>query len=102
MSKYVLSRAADRDLDGIWNYISEASVDAADRLITRLLDSFEVLAQHPGMGHRRPDLTDYPLLFWPVEKYLVIYRGERTPLEIVAVVYGMRDVPALIHGRAVK
>ena len=49
----------------------------------------------PGMGHRREDLTSYPVLFWPVGAYLIIYRAERQPIEIVAVTQGSRDIPAL-------
>jgi hypothetical protein len=30
---------------------------------------------HPGMGHRREDLTPCPILFWPVGAYLIIYSG---------------------------
>ncbi len=99
MSGYVLSREADHDLDELWNYISEDSVDAADRLATKLLDSFEALAQHPGMGHKREDLTSYPVFFWPVGNYLVIYRGERSPIEIVAIVSGARDIPTFLRSR---
>ena len=29
----------------------------------------------PGIGHRRDDLTDYPVLFWPVGTYLIICRA---------------------------
>jgi hypothetical protein len=46
------------------------------------------------VGHRREDLTPYPVLFWPVAAYLVIYRAERQPIEIVAVTQGSRDIPA--------
>ena len=101
MSGYVLSREADHDLEDLWNYIAEDSLDAADRVTTKLLDAFEALARNPGMGHKREDLTHYPLLFWPVGNYLVIYRGERRPIEIVAIVYGARDIPAFLHQRGV-
>ncbi len=100
MSGYVLSRAADLDLDELWNHIAEGSVEAADRVTTKLLDAFEALARHPGMGHKREDLTRYPVLFWPVENYLVIYRGDCSPIQIVAVVYGGRDIPTFLHVRA--
>jgi len=102
MSGYALSPEADRDLDDLWDYIAEDSIDAADRLTVRLMDSFEALARNPGMGHKREDLTNYHVLFWPVGNYLVIYRGERTPIEIVAIVYGTRDIPTFLHGRVVK
>ena len=55
----------------LWNYIAQDSVDAADRLTAKLLDSFETLARHPGLGNKREDLTNYPVLFWPVGSYLV-------------------------------
>jgi 4-amino-4-deoxy-L-arabinose transferase-like glycosyltransferase len=31
----------------------------------------------PGIGHRREDLTDYPVLFWTVGAYLIFYRAAR-------------------------
>ena len=71
MSGYALSRAADLDLDDLVELHCTSSVDAADRLTAKLLDSFETLARYPGMGHRREDLTNYPVLFWPVGSYLV-------------------------------
>jgi len=60
---------------------------------------FEALGQTPGMDHRRQDITDYPVLFWPVGAYLIIYRAERRPIEIVAVTQGSRDIPAFLNRR---
>ena len=99
MSGYVLSVDADFDLDDIWEYIAADSIDAADRWIGKLFDAFEALSGAPGMGHRREDLTSFPVLFWPVGAYLVIYRAERQPIEIVAVTQGSRDIPAFLRRR---
>ena len=33
------------------------------------------------MGHRREDLTSFPVLFWPVGAYLIIYRAEGHPIK---------------------
>ncbi len=99
MSGYTLSVDADFDLDDIWEYIAEDNIDAADRWIEKLFDAFEVLGRTPGMGHRREDLTSYPVLFWSVGAYLVIYRAERRPIEIVAVTQGSRDIPAFLTRR---
>jgi plasmid stabilization system protein ParE len=99
VSGYILGQDADLDLDDIWEYIARDDVDAADRWIEKLFDAFEALAQNPGMGHKREDLTAYPVLFWPVGAYLIIYRAERTPLEIIAVTQGSRDIPAFLHRR---
>jgi plasmid stabilization system protein ParE len=103
LTQYILSEDADRDLDGIWDYIAEDNVDAADRWIGRLFAAFDAIGDMPGIGHKREDLTAYPVLFWPVGAYLVIYRANyraRSPAaEIVAVTRGGRDIPAFLHQR---
>jgi plasmid stabilization system protein ParE len=88
---YILSVDADLDLDEIWEYIASDSIDAADYWIEKLFSAFEALVQTPGMGHRREDLTSYPVLFWPLGAYLIIYRTEPRPIEIVPVTQGSRD-----------
>lgn len=100
MSKYVLSAAAEADLNAIWEYIAEDNVDAADRWIDKLFNAFETLAQNPNMGHRREDLTLFRVLFWPVAAYLVIYRVRDRSVEIVAVTHGARDIPVFLTQRA--
>ena len=99
MSAYTLSADADLDLDEIWEYIAADNLDAADLWIGKLFDAFVALGQTPGMGHRREDLTPYPVLFWPVGAYLIIYRADRRPIEIAAVTQGSRDIPAFLSRR---
>jgi plasmid stabilization system protein ParE len=99
MTGYVLSVDADLDLDEIWEYIAADNIDAADRWIGKLFDAFEALARTPGMGHKREDLSGYPVLFWPVGSYLIIYRAEHGPIEIAAVTQGSRDIPAFLGRR---
>lgn len=86
MSDYILSTAAEFDLDEIWEYIAADNIDAADCWIGKLFDTFEALGQMPGM-------------FWPVGVYLIIYRAECRPIEIVAVTQGSRDIPAFLNRR---
>jgi plasmid stabilization system protein ParE len=99
VSGYILGADTDQDLDAIWEYIAKDSIDAADGWIARLFDAFEALVQSPGMGHRRDDLTQHPVLFWPVGAYLIIYRADRQPIEIVAVTQGSRDIPRFLFQR---
>jgi antitoxin ParD1/3/4 len=99
VNSYILSVDADLDLDDVWEYIAADNIDAADHWIEKLFHAFEALGQTPGMGHRREDLTSHPVLFWPVGAYLIIYRAERRPLEIVAVTQGSRDIPAFLSRR---
>jgi plasmid stabilization system protein ParE len=97
--KVVLSEGVESDLDAIWEYIAQDTIDAADRWIGRLFDAFEAIGRTPGVGHRRGDLTDLPVLFFPVGAYLIIYRESGAAVEIVAVTQGARDVPSFLRGR---
>ena len=85
--------------DEIGEYIAADNIDAADRWTAKLFDAFEALARTPGMGHKREDLTDYAVLFWPVGSYLIVYRAGQQPIEIVAVTPGSRDIPAFLRRR---
>lgn len=49
MNTYILSEDADLDLDEIWEYIAEDSIDAADRWIGKLFDGFEAIGRTPGL-----------------------------------------------------
>ena len=97
MTRYVLSREAERDLEELWDYIAADNIEAADRLIAKLFDAFECLAQNPRIGHQRQDLTAYSVLFWTVGNYLIIYRALRKEVQIVAVVHGARDIPTFLR-----
>jgi len=100
MSRYVLSVAAESDLNEIWAYIAEDSPDAADRWIDKLFDAFESLAKTPGMGHKRSDLTAFSIRFWSVGAYLVLYSAQENFIQIVAVTQGARDIPTFLSQRS--
>jgi toxin ParE1/3/4 len=71
-------------------------LDAADKLIGEFYDAIGLMSQMPGIGHRREDLTDKPLRFWPVRRYLIVYRFEIDTLEIVRILSAYRDVRSLL------
>jgi antitoxin ParD1/3/4/toxin ParE1/3/4 len=97
--EFVLAPAARVDLVEIWDYyaITIDKVDVADRIRDELFAAFGELAKTPGIGHYRNDLVAEPLRFWRVRDYLIIYRSEKKPLEIVRVLHGKRDVEALLE-----
>ena len=51
----------------------------------------ERIAEQPGIGHTRDDLTDESVLFWSVYRYLVVYRPTTRPLEVVRIIHGSRN-----------
>jgi toxin ParE1/3/4 len=90
------------DLDEIWEYIANDNINAAERWIGKLFDAFEAIARNPGIGHKRQDITDYPVFFWPLNAYLILYRVQGEQVEIVAVTQGARDIPSFLGRRPVK
>lgn len=98
--RYVLAPQAAIDLVEIWRYIKEqSSLVIADRVETAIREKFAFLAQTPGAGHRRKDLTDADVKFFPVYTYLIVYRPETTPLQIASILHGRRDVEQILKGR---
>jgi hypothetical protein len=54
------------------------------------------------MGTRRHDITALPVRFWIVTKfpnYVIVYRPETAPLQMVAVLHGKRDLKKLLERR---
>lgn len=98
MSRYALTPAAAHDLKGIRDYIAEDNPRAADEVLDEIQDAIEALVEHPRMGHRREDLANESLRVWPVHSYLIVYRPETQPLEVVRVVSGYRDLFSLFAG----
>lgn len=94
MNRYHLSDQARADLDEIWLYIAEDSLSAADRFVDEIIARFPALAQQPGMGRQRPELAP-ELRSVPVSNYLVFYRPHPEGIDIVRVLSGFRDLPAL-------
>jgi plasmid stabilization system protein ParE len=96
--RFVLAAAARADLREISDYIRQDSPAAAQRVRERLRDAMRSLAQTPGIGHMRDDLVavDRALRFFSASSYLIIYRAETDPLEVVRVLHAARDVTAIL------
>ncbi len=97
MARYVISPAGRQDLIDIWTEIATDNLDAAERLLARFEAAFERLAEFPRMGSARPDLVDLPVRFWTLGNYLIIYRAESSPIEIVRVLNAYRDIGAMLE-----
>jgi toxin ParE1/3/4 len=92
MSDYAFHPEAFADLEEIWEYIAQDNIDAADRVLADIHSTLATLAASPRIGHRRPDLTERPLLFHVVRgEYLIAYAPNEAPLWVVAVVHGHRN-----------
>ena len=94
MSRYVLSRLADRDLNEIWEFIADRDgIDRADGVVADLEDALRFLTENPNAGHCREDLAPRSHRFWSVHEILVIYLADTTPLQVVRFWHAKRDRP---------
>ncbi len=84
MTGYDFHPEASFDLDEIWEFIAEDSLDAADKVISDILAALDALVQFPHQGHRRFDLTSRPLRFKRVYDFLIAYAPDERPLWVVA------------------
>ena len=98
MKRFVLSPAATADVEQLEAFLDEHAPHATDRVLSRIRTAMRRIAVTPGIGHLRTDLADEPLRFVAVWSYLIIYRLT-TPVEIVRIVHGARDVARALRVR---
>lgn len=96
MTRFVLTPLARRDLEEIWDYVVADNRNAAERILDRIEAAIAKLAKTPEMGHRREDLADRRHRFFLVYSYLIVYRSDARPLEIVRVLHTSRDIRAVL------
>ncbi len=96
MTPFVLTPLAEQDLDEIWTYLAEDRIVTADRVLSALEKAMRKLAKTPGIGHLREDLADRRHRFFLVYSYLIVYRPDSKPLQVIRVLHAARDVRALL------
>lgn len=87
---------ADQDLEEIWIFVAHDDPDAADRLLDRIEESAQLLAENPYLGPARPDIAS-ELRYHPVGNYLLLYRIVKNGIELVRIVHGARNWMSLFQ-----
>ena len=96
--RYILSPEAKRDIEQIRDFtLEEAGARVARHVLGQITGALRFLAATPGAGHRRDDLTDEDVRFWPVLSYLIAYDPAMRPIGIARVLHASRDLEALFH-----
>ncbi len=104
MTRYVLTAAARADITEIWLRIAVDSEEAADQVEQAMFDACEFLADFPMAGRSRLAQTKRNLRSWTLPRYrnyIVIYKPDTRPLEVIAVLHGKRNIPRVLKSRAV-
>ncbi len=101
MSRYVLTTQAQEDLQQIRDHLLEkAGLRVARHVMASLVAALHALVRAPGQGHRREDLSSREeLRFWNVFSYFIVYRIDKRPLTVIAILHGTRDVERLLEER---
>lgn len=94
MTQFRLSQKAKQDLQEIWDYIGSENPEAADSVISEIVQKFLTLAQFPQMGRDREELAS-SLRSFPVGNYVVFYYPTDNGIEVARVLYGARDIQQL-------
>ena len=95
---FQVAHAAAKDIDEILEYILlNGGRQAAVRVTERLHADLRLLSGRPELGHLRHDLTRAQVRFWRVWSYMVVYRPDAEPIEIVRVLHGARDLRELLE-----
>lgn len=90
---FIFTPEAASDLLAVNDYIAlKASPATAQRVINKIYSELAKLGDMPGMGHFREELLDRRFKFWSVFSYVIVYRWEVSPIEVVNVLHGARDL----------
>ena len=100
MPRVVYLPEAREDLFRIWQFIAtgSGSPGIADNFIDVVDDTCGIYAGQPEMGQMRPEL-DSCVRSFPVGKYVVFYLATEEGIEVIQVIHGARDIPAVFRRR---
>ncbi len=96
MKPFILTPRAAQDISDIWDYIANDSIETADRVLDALEKAMYRLPKTPGIRHMREELADRRHRFLLVYSYLIVYRLETKPLQVLRVLHAARDVQSIL------
>ena len=98
-ARFRFTPEAEAQLAEIVDHIAADGEDAARQVLNAVHEALEKLSEMPEMGHAREDLTERPLKFWGIYSYLIVYDPASSPLSVIAVLRGARDVEQILKNR---
>jgi toxin ParE1/3/4 len=96
MKRYRLTPEAEKDLDQISDYIANDNPQAALRLLGRIEERCQRLAEMPETGRARDELAE-GLRSGIVGNYVIFYRLDDEGIQVIRVLHGSRDLPSLFE-----
>jgi len=86
-----LSRQAERDIESILQYTYETYGDGQRHSYAAALDyALATITDNPGLGHRRPDLSNRHRAFH-VKQHAVVYTVSGQRINVARILHGRMD-----------
>jgi plasmid stabilization system protein ParE len=102
MAGFRFTPEAAADLFEIWSYIASDNTEAAERVEAAIYEACSFVAHAPLSGRVRKNLTNRPVRFWTIQRfpnYIVVYRPDTRPLQVIRILHSKRDIPRILGGR---
>ena len=95
---YRLSRTAEDDLEEILAYIlGQSGSDRAVHVHGRFVQAFEHLAEMPGSGWKRGEITGERVRWWRVFNWIVLYEWKSSPITILRIVHSAQALERILN-----
>ena len=96
MSHFDLTHGAREELHQIHDYIAQFEYESALRLIRRIEERFELLADYPYLGVARPEFgATHRSFVVDGTDYIIIYRPVVDGVDILHIRHGSQDLRRL-------
>ena len=92
MPTFVLSVEAESDIAGISEYIAARSVAAAIKILDRIEQTCQTLAENPELGEVRKGFGVPGCRSFTVSRYVVFYRPNANGIDVARILDASRDL----------
>jgi len=97
-ARYQLTETVEEELGEILRYVAEQDgIDRALHVHGKFVEAFGALAAMPGIGSKRLHLTGERVRWHTVFRWVVIYDPEASPITILRVIHGARDLDRILR-----
>lgn len=96
MKKIILSKAADADLEDIFDYtFDEFGVDQAVSYVSGFDEAFDMISKNPEIGRERKEIRE-EVRSLVKDKHIIFYRSLSDHVRIMRILHGSRDLPRFL------
>ena len=99
------SEAASKDLENIFEYISQDSLHSTTKIFEKIKTKCKVLGQHPYRGRMIPELKAYEIVGYHeliIAPWRIIYRISEEKVFVLAVIDSRKNIEDLLLERLLR